>query len=61
LYQFGELDKHGEAEYYTTCLEAAITFIMRMDVPKHILDAEAAHIGKMVSWRTVWSVRTLSI
>jgi hypothetical protein len=36
LHNFGDYDRQGEAAYYCTCLEAAVAFILRFDVPQEV-------------------------
>lgn len=36
LHNFGDYDRQGEAAYYCTCLEAAVAYILRFDVPQEI-------------------------
>jgi uncharacterized membrane protein YgcG len=42
LHKFGQHDVQGEAAYYITCLEAAVAFVLRIDVPSSVALTAAA-------------------
>lgn len=42
LHRFGEYEVQGEAAYYVTCLEAAVAFVLRIEVPSNAAQLDAA-------------------
>jgi len=45
LHKFGEYDVQGEAAYYVTCLEAAVAFVLRIEVPTAVATTSGATDG----------------
>jgi Vacuolar sorting protein 9 (VPS9) domain len=43
LHSYSEFDQQGESAYYTTCLEAAVAFVMRLQATEETLAGKTAN------------------